>query len=106
MYGILAAGRPILAVAPRETDAATLGAREDFGCSADPDKPEEVVATVRALLTDPARVVAMGAAARTAAPRYARAAEIQKFATHPRIRRPAIATSQSSQSTETRPTRR
>ena len=39
MYGILAAGRPILAVAPKETDAATLGARDDFGCSADPDKP-------------------------------------------------------------------
>ena len=41
MYGILAAGRPILAVAPKETDAATLGAREGFGCSADPDSPKK-----------------------------------------------------------------
>lgn len=80
MYGILAAGRPILAVAPQETDAATLGARENFGCSADPDKPDKVVATVRALLADHARLAAMGAAARRAAPRYARTAEIQKFA--------------------------
>lgn len=80
MYGILAAGRPILAVAPQETDAATLGARENFGCSADPDKPDEVVATVRALLADHVRLAAMGAAARRAAPRYARTAEIQKFA--------------------------
>jgi len=80
IYGILAAGRPILAVAPQETDAATLGARENFGCSADPDKPDEVVATVRALLADHARLAAMGAAARRAAPRYARTAEIQKFA--------------------------
>jgi glycosyltransferase involved in cell wall biosynthesis len=81
MYGILAAGRPIVAVAPRETDAATLSAREHFGCSADPDKPAEVVAAVRALLTDPSRLAAMGAAARSAASRYARDAEIQKFAT-------------------------
>jgi colanic acid biosynthesis glycosyl transferase WcaI len=80
MYGILAAGRPILAVAPRDTDAAALGAREEFGCAADPDRPEEVVAAVRALLADPSLVAAMGAAARSAAPRYARLAEIQKFA--------------------------
>lgn len=81
MYGILAAGRPILAVAPQETDAATLGAREHFGCSADPDKPEEVVAAVRALLADPSRLAAMGAAARAVAPRYARSTEIREFAT-------------------------
>jgi putative colanic acid biosynthesis glycosyltransferase WcaI len=80
MYGILAAGRPIVAVAPRETDAAVLGAREGFGCDADPDRPEQVVAAVRALLADPSRVAAMGAAARSAAARYARSVEIQKFA--------------------------
>ena len=80
MYGILAAGRPILAVAPAEADAAALGAREDFGCATDPDRPEELVTVVRALLADPSRVAAMGAAARSAAPRYARSAEIQKFA--------------------------
>jgi len=80
MYGILAAGRPIVAVAPAQADAAALGARENFGCAADPDRPEELVTTVRALLADPSRVAAMGAAARSAAPRYARSAEIQKFA--------------------------
>jgi colanic acid biosynthesis glycosyl transferase WcaI len=80
MYGILAAGRPIIAIAPKETDAAALGARENFGCSADPDAPEEVVAIVRSLLNDPTRLASMGAAARSAAPRYTRAAEIQKFA--------------------------
>jgi putative colanic acid biosynthesis glycosyltransferase WcaI len=80
MYGILAAGRPIVAVAPRETDAAVLGVREGFGCAADPDRPDEVVTAVRALLTDPSRVAAMGAAARSSAPRYARSAEIQKLA--------------------------
>src|SRR5580704_12164641 len=80
MYGILAAGKPIVAVAPEEADAAALGERENFGCAADPDRPEELVTTVRALLADPSRVAAMGAAARSAAPRYARSAEIQKFA--------------------------
>jgi colanic acid biosynthesis glycosyl transferase WcaI len=80
MYGILAAGRPIVAVAPNETDAATLAAREAFGCAADPDSPESVVDAVRALLADPARLAAMGAAARSAAPRYARTTEVQKFA--------------------------
>jgi colanic acid biosynthesis glycosyl transferase WcaI len=80
MYGILAAGRPIVAVAPKETDAATLATREEFGCAADPDSPEEVVAAVRALQADPSRLAAMGAAARSAAPRYSRTAKIQKFA--------------------------
>jgi colanic acid biosynthesis glycosyl transferase WcaI len=80
MYGILAAGRPIVAVASRETDAATLGAREQFGCAADPDKVDEIVAVVRQLIADPQRLAAMGAAARSAAPRYARSTEIEKFA--------------------------
>jgi putative colanic acid biosynthesis glycosyltransferase WcaI len=80
MYGILAAGRPIVAIAPKETDAATLSIREDFGCAADPDKLDEVVSVVRRLIADPQRLAAMGAAARSAAPRYARSTEIEKFA--------------------------
>jgi glycosyltransferase involved in cell wall biosynthesis len=79
MYGILAAGRPIIAVAPQQTDAASLGARDGFGVAADPDKPAEVVAVVRALLADPARLAAMGLAARVSAPRYARVKESLKF---------------------------
>jgi colanic acid biosynthesis glycosyl transferase WcaI len=79
MYGILAAGRPILALAPKETDAASLGAQHGFGVSADPDKPEELVATVRELLAEPARLGAMGDAARAAAADYDRVSETQKF---------------------------
>jgi colanic acid biosynthesis glycosyl transferase WcaI len=79
IYGILAAGRPIVAVAPMQTDAATLGLRENFGIVADPDKPTELAAAIRALIADPARLAAMGAAARAAAPRYGRAAEARKF---------------------------
>jgi glycosyltransferase involved in cell wall biosynthesis len=80
MYGILAAGRPIIAVAPTQTDAASLGARDGFGVAADPDRPAELMAIVRALLADPARLAAMGLAARVAAPRYARVKETLKFA--------------------------
>jgi colanic acid biosynthesis glycosyl transferase WcaI len=80
LYGILAAGKPVLAVAPQETDAASLGASRGFGVSADPDKPAEVVTVVRKLLADPDRLVKMGAMAREAAKDYDRQSEIRKFA--------------------------
>jgi len=79
LYGILAAGKPVVAVAPKQTDAAALGARDGYGVAADPDNPAELVALVRALLADPARLAAMGAAARVAAAQYARANECVKF---------------------------
>ena len=79
LYGILAAARPILAVAPPETDAASLGARSGFGISADPDRPEAMVAAVRTLLREPARLKSMAAAARDAARDYNRADEIVHF---------------------------
>jgi colanic acid biosynthesis glycosyl transferase WcaI len=81
LYGILAAGRPILVVASRETDAASLGARRGFGVSADPDEPEEMVAVVRTLLQGPARLKSMAAAARGAARDYDRVNEIIHFMT-------------------------
>ena len=79
LYGILAAGKPVVAVAPKQTDVAALGARDGFGVAADPDNPAELVAIVRALLADPARLAAMEAAARVAATQYARANECLKF---------------------------
>jgi colanic acid biosynthesis glycosyl transferase WcaI len=79
LYGILAAGRPIVAVASLQTDAASLSVRENFGVAVDPDNPAELVAAVRALLADPARLAAMSLAALQASTHYARAGEIQKF---------------------------
>src|SRR6202008_2739226 len=67
MYGILAAGKPIVAVAPTETDVASLGARQGFGVSTDPDRPAELVATVRTLVADANYVKRMCAAAKEAA---------------------------------------
>jgi glycosyltransferase involved in cell wall biosynthesis len=79
MYGIMAAGKPIVAVAPKETDAAALGEKRGFGVSADPDDPEELVSVVRALAAAPALVEKMGEAARAAAPDFERTKELKKF---------------------------
>ena len=80
MYGILAAGKPIVAVAPKETDAVSLGIQRGFAVAADPDRPAEVVSAVRALASDPNKLKKMGDAARAAAPDFDRAKELQKFA--------------------------
>lgn len=79
MYGILAAGKPIIAVAPAETDVVSLGARQGFAVSADPDKPAEFANVIHSLLADARRVQTMGEAARAAAPGYDRVIELQKF---------------------------
>ena len=79
MYGILAAGEPIIAVAPKETDVVSLGAKQGFGVAADPDKPAELVAVVRGLMADLKKLQSMGQAARTAAPSYDRVLELHKY---------------------------
>ena len=79
MYGILAAGKPILAVVPEETDAASLGARFGFAVSADPDKPEEIAKAIRFILNNNTILQNMGRAAQAIAPEYDRVKELQKF---------------------------
>jgi colanic acid biosynthesis glycosyl transferase WcaI len=79
MYGILAAGKPIVAVAPDQTDAVSLGAKFGFAVSADPDSPEQLAAVIRSLVRDGAKVESMGRAARAVACDYDRVNELQKF---------------------------
>jgi colanic acid biosynthesis glycosyl transferase WcaI len=79
MYSILAAGRPIVVVAAKETDAAALGLQYGFAISADPDDPEQLISAIRSLAADPRRLLTMGAAARAAAPRYDKVGELGKF---------------------------
>jgi colanic acid biosynthesis glycosyl transferase WcaI len=79
MYGILAAGKPIVAVTPKETDVVTLGVQRGFAVAADPNEPEEVIAAIRELACDPSKLKMMGEAARAAAPDYDRVKEMQKF---------------------------
>jgi colanic acid biosynthesis glycosyl transferase WcaI len=79
LYGILAAGKPIISVAPEEADVASLGAKFGFAISADPDDPEKAVAAISSLVMNIEKLQAMGRAARAAAPDYDRVNELQKF---------------------------
>lgn len=79
MYGILAAGKPIVAVAPKQTDVASLGVKLGFGIATDPDNPAEFAVAVRGLAADPQKLKRMGEAALAAAPDYDGAKELQKF---------------------------
>ena len=79
MYGILAAGKPIVAVAPRETDAVALGDKFGFGVGVDPDCPLELARVVRQLAASPETMARMSRAALAAAPAYDRAKELEKF---------------------------
>jgi glycosyltransferase involved in cell wall biosynthesis len=79
MYGILAAGKPIVAVAPKETDAASLGERLGFSVCVDPDRPDEFATAVQNLMDSSGQLEKMGNAARAAAPAYDRVKELQKF---------------------------
>jgi hypothetical protein len=79
MYGILAAAKPMLAVAPDETDAVSLGAKFGFAISADPDDPDKIASAIRSLVMDNEKVQIMGRAARAVAPDYDRVKELRKF---------------------------
>jgi putative colanic acid biosynthesis glycosyltransferase WcaI len=79
MYGILAAGKPIVAVAPRECDVVSLGEEKGFSISADPDDPAGFARLVRQLSHNPAKLNEMARAALAAAPDYERSSELAKL---------------------------
>ncbi|HUL16171.1 MAG TPA: glycosyltransferase family 4 protein [Terriglobales bacterium] len=79
LYGILAAGKPVVAVAQRACDVAALALAQGFGVAADPDRPEELAGILRELAAYPEKVERMCGAARAAAPSYDRVKELQKF---------------------------
>lgn len=91
LYSILAAGRPVLAVAAANCDAARIVCEAGCGMAADPDDPATVAAAIRALCSDPARLLEMGRRSRETAEKYARVNELARFvgimeeaADHPR----------------------
>jgi len=79
LYSTLAAGRPVLAVADKESDAARIVVESGCGLAADPDDPQDVAAAVRELRSDPSRLVEMGRRARETAAKYARVDELERF---------------------------
>src|SRR6202041_2405522 len=60
LYSTLAAGRPVLAVAPKQCDAARIVVESGCGVTADPDDPAEVAAVIRSLRNKPEMLPEMG----------------------------------------------
>jgi colanic acid biosynthesis glycosyl transferase WcaI len=79
LYSILAAGRPVLAVAASNSDAARIVVESACGLAADPDDPAAVAAAIREMRSDPARLAEMGRRARETANKYGRVNELEKF---------------------------
>jgi colanic acid biosynthesis glycosyl transferase WcaI len=80
MFGIIAAGKPLVAVAARETDVAALGVRHGFAICADPTSPDELAYSIRRLAADSAALEAMSRAASKAAAQYSRASQLEILA--------------------------
>ncbi|HTX14558.1 MAG TPA: glycosyltransferase family 4 protein [Candidatus Baltobacteraceae bacterium] len=79
LYSILAAGRPVLAVASNSSDAARIVVESGSGLAADPDDPAAVAAAIRELRSDPAKLCEMGRRARETSEKYARVNELRRF---------------------------
>jgi glycosyltransferase involved in cell wall biosynthesis len=75
----LVAGKPIIAVAPEDSDVVSLGKEKGFGVAADPESAEQLEIRVRELAGDGARRQRMGAAAAAAAAEYDRRRELAKL---------------------------
>ena len=79
IYSILAAGRPILAVAAPQSDAARIVRESGCGLAVDPDDAAGVAAAIQALRNDPSRLAEMGRRAQETAGKYARVNELERF---------------------------
>jgi colanic acid biosynthesis glycosyl transferase WcaI len=82
LYGVLAAGRPILAVTDVASDVSAITQEKKCGYAASPQIPAQVFLAMRALAAggaDAPGLKAMGEAALAAAPDYDRVKELQKF---------------------------
>ncbi len=79
VYGILAAGRPLLAVATDKTEVARFALRDGCGVCADPDDQETVAQAVRGVMSAPQRLAQMSHSARELARTYDRVNELNIF---------------------------
>ncbi|HEX5422955.1 MAG TPA: glycosyltransferase family 4 protein [Candidatus Acidoferrales bacterium] len=79
LYSILAAGRPVLVVAPPTTDAARIVSAERCGVAADPDDAQAVADAILRLRDDSAGLAEMACRSHAAAEKYARVKELHSF---------------------------
>lgn len=79
LYPILAAGRPVLAVAPEESDAAEIVRRTKCGWVAAPDDPAAVVRALYEAMSDRGELERRGRRARHAAREFERSRELRRM---------------------------
>jgi colanic acid biosynthesis glycosyl transferase WcaI len=79
LYPILAAGRPVLAVASEKSDMVRMIRRAGCGVAADPDDPESVAAAVRSVRGNPSQLAEMGRRAREVAKAYDSVGQLELF---------------------------
>lgn len=79
LYGILAAGRPVLAVTPETSDVARIVKATGCGLVADPDEPGTVAAAIRQMRAQPGELAAMGRRAREKAKEFERSAQLRRL---------------------------
>ena len=79
LYPTLAAGRPVLGIAPEESDVVRIVRRTDCGIAADPDDPGKVADAIRSVMGSPERLREMGRRARESSSAYDRVKQLGIF---------------------------
>ncbi len=79
LYPILAAGRPVLAVVPANSEVARIVTQNGCGVLADPDDPFSVASAVSSLIGNRARLREMSRRARTIAKEYESEKQLKRF---------------------------
>jgi colanic acid biosynthesis glycosyl transferase WcaI len=79
LYPVLAAGRPVLGVAPEESDVVRIIRSSQCGLAANPDDPNSIVAAIREVLHDSEKLRKMGSSARESAFSYDKVKHLKIF---------------------------
>jgi colanic acid biosynthesis glycosyl transferase WcaI len=79
LYGTLAAGRPVLGVAPEECDVVRTIRQSGCGLAANPDDPNSVAEALRGVLHNPEQIKNMGQRAREIAVSYDKVNQLKIF---------------------------
>ena len=79
LYPTLAAGRPVLGVAPEESDVVRIIRRTGCGLAANPDDPASVAEAIRSVLHDPEQLQTMARRAREISFSYDRVKQLKIF---------------------------
>jgi hypothetical protein len=79
LYPTLAAGRPVLGVAPEESDVVRIIRRTGCGIAANPDDPNGVVEAIRSVMHDLDQLQTMARRAREISFSYDRVKQLEIF---------------------------